>query len=296
MDMLSMTGFGTGEGAAGPVTITVEFRSVNHRFLDVSLKLPSLLAPFELDVRNFLKDNIARGRVSVSVQVEVDRAAAATGADPERLAQGIRMVQTAAAELARATGEPAEPVKLKHLLMLPDLFRVEEPDLDPEDARTALMQALAGAARGLQEMKKAEGAALVTEMLGRLDTVEAKLAQVRALAPLAAAEIQRKLNERLEKLLAEPLEPQRLAQEVALLADRSNINEECERLGIHIRHFRAAFTEGGQVAKRLNFLLQEMHREVNTMGSKTNLMDITQAVIVMKDEVESLREQIQNLE
>jgi uncharacterized protein (TIGR00255 family) len=294
--MLSMTGFGTGEGTAGPVTITAEFRSVNHRFLDVSLKLPSLLAAYELEVRNFLKDNIARGRVSVSVQVEMARGAAASGADPERLAQGIRMVQAAAAELSRATGEPAEPVKLKHLLMLPDLFRVEEPDLDPEDLHTALMQAMAGATGSLQEMKKAEGAALMREMNGRLDIVETKLGEVRTLAPLAAIEIQRKLSDRLAKLLSEPLEPQRLAQEVALLADRSNINEECERLGIHIEHFRAAFVEGGQVAKRINFLLQEMHREVNTMGSKTNLMDITQAVIVMKDEVESLREQIQNLE
>ncbi len=296
MDMLSMTGFGTGEGTAGPVTITVEFRSVNHRFLDVSLKLPSLLAAYELEVRNFLKDNIARGRVSVSVQVELARGEVVSGADPERLAQGIRMVQTAANELAKATGEPAEPVKLKHLLQLPDLFRVEDPELDPEHVHAALMAALAGAARGLQEMKKQEGAALVREMNGRLEIVEQKLGEVRKLSPLAAAEIQRKLNDRLEKLLSEPLEPQRLAQEVALLADRSNINEECERLGIHIEHFRAAFTEGGQVAKRINFLLQEMHREVNTMGSKTNLMDITQAVIVMKDEVESLREQIQNLE
>ncbi len=291
-----MTGFGTGEGTAGPVTITTEFRSVNHRFLDVSLKLPSLLAAYELDVRNFLKDNIARGRVSVSVQVELARGAAVSGADPERLAQGIRMVQTAANELAKATSRPAEPVTLAHLLQLPELFRVEDPELDPEQVREALMAALAGAARGLQEMKKQEGAALVREMNGRLGIVETKLAEVRLLAPQAAVEIQRKLNERLAKLLSEPLEPQRMAQEVALLADRSNINEECERLGIHIEHFRAAFTEGGQVAKRINFLLQEMHREVNTMGSKTNLMDITQAVIVMKDEVESLREQIQNLE
>lgn len=296
MDMLSMTGFGTGEGTAGPVTITAEFRSVNHRFLDVSLKLPSLLAAYELDVRNFLKDNIARGRVSVSVQVELARGEVTSGADPERLAQGIRMVQTAAAELAKATGRPVEPVTLAHLLQLPELFRVEDPELDPEQVRAALMAALAGAARGLLEMKKQEGAALVREMNGRLDIVEQKLGEVRLLAPQAAVEIQRKLNERLAKLLSEPLEPQRMAQEVALLADRSNINEECERLGIHIEHFRAAFTEGGQVAKRINFLLQEMHREVNTMGSKTNLMDITQAVIVMKDEVESLREQIQNLE
>ena len=296
MELLSMTGFGTGEGRSGPLTITAEFRSVNHRFLDVSLKLPSLLAAYELDVRNFLKENIARGRVSVSLQVELARGEAGTGADPERLAQGVRLVRAAAAELARATGQPPEPVRLEHLLQLPDLFRVEDPQLEPDDVRAALLQALQGAHRGLHEMKRAEGAALVREMLGRVDTIEAKLGEVRQLAPLAAAEIQRKLSERLDKLLSEPLEPQRLAQEVALLADRSNINEECERLGIHLEHFRAAFAEGGQVAKRVNFLQQEMHREVNTMGSKTNLMDITQAVIVMKDEVESLREQIQNLE
>ena len=292
-----MTGFGSGEGHAGPVTITAEFRSVNHRFLDVSLKLPSLLAAYELEVRNFLKDNIARGRVSVSIQAEVARSEAASGADPERLAQGIRLVQTAAVELARATGQPPEPVRLDHLMRLPDLFRLEDPQLDPETARAALMQALDGACRGLQEMKKAEGAALVRGD-GRPAGHRRSEAGRRCASwrPLAATEIQRKLNERLEKLLSEPLEPQRLAQEVAMLADRSNINEECERLGIHIEHFRAAFVEGGQVAKRINFLLQEMHREVNTMGSKTNLMDITQAVIVMKDEVESLREQIQNLE
>jgi uncharacterized protein (TIGR00255 family) len=119
---------------------------------------------------------------------------------------------------------------------------------------------------------------------------------VEKLAPQAADEIQARLEERLAKILDDQVDPQRLAQEVALLADKANINEECERLGIHISHFHAALDEGGQVAKRLNFLLQEMHREVNTMGSKTNLMDITQAVIAMKEEVESMREQIQNLE
>jgi len=133
-------------------------------------------------------------------------------------------------------------------------------------------------------------------MRQRVGTLERQLDEVRLLAPQAAEEIRTRLEERLAKLLSEPLDPQRLAQEVAILADKANINEECERLGIHIEAFRKALDEGGQVAKRLNFLLQEMHREVNTMGSKTSLMAITQAVIVMKDEVESLREQIQNLE
>jgi uncharacterized protein (TIGR00255 family) len=294
--MLSMTGFGNGEAQSGPVTVTAELRSVNHRFLDVSLKLPGLLAAYEADVRKFLKDNIARGRVTVSLQATVAQEQAGPRFDPARLAQGLQMVQAAAAAMEQATGQP-QKVTLDHLLRVPDLFRTEEPELAAEDVRAALLGALAAACQGLQAMKDAEGRALVDEMNERLDTLETSLAEVEKLAPQAAAEIHRKLNDRLEKLLGDQqLDPQRLAQEVALLADKANINEECERLGIHIRHYRAALAEGGQVAKRLNFLLQEMHREVNTMGSKTNLMDITQAVIAMKDEVESLREQIQNLE
>ena len=133
-------------------------------------------------------------------------------------------------------------------------------------------------------------------MRTRLNTLSDQLTAVQEFAPQAAIEIQTRIEERLAKILTDQVDPQRLAQEVAMLADKANINEECERLGIHIGHFHAALDSGGQVAKRLNFLLQEMHREVNTMGSKTSLMDITQAVISMKEEVESMREQIQNLE
>jgi uncharacterized protein (TIGR00255 family) len=221
--------------------------------------------------------------------------AAAAGLDPERLDQGLAMVREAAARVERETGK-AQEVTLDHLLAVPDLFRAEEPEADPEDVRRALLDALAAACAGLQAMKAKEGAALVAEMRQRLHTLQQQLVQVRTLAPLAVEETRTRLEERLAKLLSEPLEPQRLAQEVAILADKANINEECERLGVHIEAFLAALDEGGQVAKRINFLLQEMHREVNTMGSKTNLMEITQAVIAMKDEVESLREQIQNLE
>ena len=293
--MLSMTGFGVGEGAAGPVTITVELRSVNHRFLDVSLKLPSSLAFLETDIRKYLKDNVARGRVTVMVQLQVGRDSATAGLDPERLRLGLEMVRTAAAALEEATGA-SHQVTLEHLLSVPDLFRAEDLALEPEDLRTSLMTGLTTAHQGMVEMKRAEGGALVLEMRQRLATLSTELAAVVKLAPQAGTEIQKRLDERLAKILTDQIDPQRLAQEVALLADKANINEECERLGIHITHFYSALDEGGQVAKRLNFLLQEMHREVNTMGSKTNLMDITQAVITMKDEVESMREQILNLE
>jgi uncharacterized protein (TIGR00255 family) len=293
--MLSMTGFGTGEGTSGPVTVTVEFRSVNHRFLDVGLKLPGPLGPFEIEIRQFLKDNVARGRVTVAVQLTVAKDALPAEVDPQRLDGALALLQEAADRVKAATGKDQE-ITLDHLLAVPDLLRAEERELDAENLKSALTQALEGALAGLMKMKKKEGQALVTEMRQRLDTLSVHLGTVSTLAPRAADEIQAKLNERLDKLLTDSLDPQRLAQEVAMLADKANINEEIERLGIHIGAFRAALDEGGQVAKRLNFLLQEMHREVNTMGSKTSLMEITQTVIAMKDEVESMREQIMNLE
>ncbi len=293
--MLSMTGFGGGEATNGSITVMIELRSVNHRFLDVSLKLPGSLAVYEGDIRKFLKDNVARGRVTVAAQLQVAQEQEDAGLDPDRLAEGLAMIRQAAAALEKETGTN-HPVTLDHLLNVPDLFRAEEQDLEVEDVRQALNAALTGAHQGLMEMKKAEGQALVDEMRQRLKTLSGYLKEVEKLAPQAAVEVQARLDERLAKILTDQIDPQRLAQEVALLADKANINEECERLGIHIDHFNAALDKGGQVAKRLNFLLQEMHREVNTMGSKTNLMDITQLVIGMKDEVESMREQIQNLE
>ena len=294
--MLSMTGFGTGEGVSGPVTVTVELRSVNHRFLDVGLKMPSALAPFEMELRQFLKENVARGRVSVGVQLTVAKEAIQAEIDPTRLDDALEMLQNAAAKVQKLTGCD-QPITLDHLLAVPDVLRVEERELDAADLKAALDQALRAAHAGLMTMKENEGKALVKEMRQRLDSLSTHLATVTTRAPEAAEEIRLKLDERLQKLLGDNnLDPQRLAQEVALLADKANINEEIERLGIHIGHFHAALDEGGQVAKRLNFLLQEMHREVNTMGSKTSVMDITQAVIAMKDEVESMREQIMNLE
>lgn len=293
--MLSMTGFGNGEGVSGPVNVTAEFRAVNHRFLDVGLKLPGPLSSFEIEIRQFLKENVARGRLSVAIGLTVADEALPVEVDSTRLDNAMTMLQAAADRVKAATGQD-QAINLEHLLAVPDILRAEEQELNPEDLKKALDEALAGALAGLMRMKEAEGSALVEEMRQRLDTLSTQLDEVTKLAPQAADEIQAKLNDRLDKLLTDSLDPQRLAQEVAMLADKANINEEIERLGIHITAFHAALDEGGQVAKRLNFLLQEMHREVNTMGSKTSLMAITQAVISMKDEVESMREQIMNLE
>ena len=293
--MLSMTGFGAGEATSGPVTVSVELRAVNHRFLDVSLKLPSALQFLEIDLRQRLKEGVARGRVTCAATVTLDPAAAAPRLEPARLDAALALLQQAADRLEIITSKNQE-LRLEHLLRVPDLFQPASAELSREDLAAAFSGALDTALAGLQQMKQQEGAKLVAEMQERLDAIATALAEVQKLAPQAAEEAHRKLSERLAELLEGEVDPQRLAQEVAFLADKANINEECERLGIHLQHTREALGGGGQVAKRLNFLLQEMHREVNTMGSKTNLMAITQLVIGMKDQVESLREQVQNLE
>lgn len=293
--MLSMTGFGSGEGSSGPVTVTVELRSVNHRFLDVSFKLPGVLGSLEPEIRQFLKDHVARGRITVSAQMNQSHDEVGPQLDPEKLQQGLALLQEAAREMEKVTGDKPK-LKLDHLLAIPDVLRGGDTEVTLEDVRPAALEALKQAHEGLMKMKQAEGDSLAQDLTARLENIRRHLAEVNRLAPDAAAEMHRKLQERLAKLLDEPLEPQRLAQELAMLADKVNINEECERLEIHLEQFAKAMAEQGQVAKRLNFLLQEMHREVNTMGSKTQIMEITGSVIVMKDEIESLREQVMNLE
>lgn len=293
--MLSMTGFGGGEAKAGPVTVSVELRSVNHRFLDASVKLPSMLQFLEIDLRNRLKEAIARGRVTCAATVVLDPAAAAPRLEGARMDAALALLRDAAARLESVTGQSQE-IRLEHLLRVPELFTPAQAEISRDELQTAFFTALDQALQGLLDMKQQEGRKLVAEMRERLDAIAAGLAEVRQLVPRAAEEAHRKLSERLQEVLENEIDPQRLAQEAAFLADKANINEECERLGIHLHHFGEALHSGGQVAKRLNFLLQEMHREVNTMGSKTNLLEITQLVIGLKDEVESLREQVQNLE
>jgi len=293
--MLSMTGFGTGQAAAGDATVTVELRSVNHRFLDVALKMPSALASFEIDVRNLLKERLARGRVSCQIQIEreasVEGSVVSARAADRALATLVLM-----GDRMEAAGLPRPEPTLADMLGVPELFKGEQDADDADVLRAALLEALNGAVDGLLEMKTVEGAETAAELRKRLAAVAEHLGKVNEQVPLALEEAQTRLRERLDTLLDGTLDPQRLAQEAAILVDKGNINEECERLASHLEQYAAAVEGGGQVAKRLNFLLQEMHREVNTMGSKTQNMAITNCVIAMKEEVESMREQVMNLE
>ncbi len=293
--MLSMTGFGIGEATAGSTKITVELRSVNHRFLDVAVKLPPALASFEIDIRNTLKARVARGRVTVAAQIERGAEDTLPTASPERLASGVANLRDMA-EACEQAGLPRPEIGLEHVLALPGLFQTDPKDEDREALREAVDKALTAAVDGLLDMKTVEGQETAGEMKSRLDSVRENLKILNKELPGAQEEVLAKLHERLAKLLEDAVEPQRLAQEAAIIVDRGNIFEEVERLATHLDQYETALDGGGQVAKRLNFLLQEMHREVNTMGSKTQNMTITTAVIDMKEAVESMREQVMNLE
>jgi len=293
--MLSMTGFGSGETTVGQYTVTLELRSVNHRFLDVSMKMPSALAAYEIEIRNELKKKIARGRVTCAIQFSRELSDLPLEISEDRVANGLEMLGKMA-DLVEGAGHPRPKVKLKDLLSLPDMAKVDQPEDDSDQMREAVMNSLGQAIANLVEMKTVEGMETASEMSGRIDNLRRHLDKVNGLVPSLLEEAHQRLKERLDELLENQIDPQRLAQEAAILADKANINEECERLASHLDQYADTLTQGGQVAKRLTFLLQEMHREVNTMGSKTQNLEITNTVIAMKEEVESLREQAANLE
>ncbi len=293
--MRSMTGFGAGSATADGITVTVELRAVNHRFLDVAVRLPAALSPYELEIRNLLRDGVARGRITCAAQVAVEGPAAAAGPDAGRLDRGLALLGALADRLEAVTGRRPE-IRLEHLLAVPDLFRPDDAELPADALLEALRGACAAAIAGLNAMRDREGAELAGDMARRAARLRGLLAEVNRLAPTVARDVLDRLNARLAQLVTDGIDPQRLAQEAAILADRASIGEECERLASHLEQFDQALSDGGQVAKRLNFLLQEMHREVNTMGAKTSLLALTQLVIAMKEEIENMREQVQNLE
>jgi uncharacterized protein (TIGR00255 family) len=291
----SMTGYGRGEVEAAGLKWVVELKSVNHRFLEVSPSLPRHLWALEDRIRKLIKNRLARGRVDVQLSWEgrAERPLMVC-LDPTMAAQ----VRDLLKDLARALPEP-EPVRLEHLLHFTDLIVAKERQAqDLEETWQAVSGALAQALEGLEVMRGNEGAALAEELTGHLDQVEREVQRIMAQADLVPGLWQEKLKVRLEELLADtaPVDEGRLAQEVAFLAERRDIREELTRLASHVTQFQEALAGPGPVGRKLEFLLQEMLREANTIGVKAGDLDIAQAVVAIKGLLERLREQVQNIE
>lgn len=296
----SMTGFGVAESESHGTKVSVELRSVNHRYLDVSLRLPRPLLAFEDTIKTRVRERIDRGRVSLSFSFESHEEL-----DAVQLNEGlVKAYGGALRQLATRLGlkesleDPAVvgPL-LAAVLSQPDVLRRDYQEPATDVVKTLLLEVIDRAIDQANDMKAREGRSLGEDLGRRLDLLQESLHKVEQRAPKVPEEARTLLRARLGRLLeGTEVDPQRLAQEVAILADRSDITEECVRLGSHLQQFRATMESEEQGARRMGFLLQEMHREVNTIGSKTAQLEITHEVLRMKEEIEKLREQVQNLE
>jgi uncharacterized protein (TIGR00255 family) len=291
----SMTGYGRADVSGPRVSLAVECRSLNHRHLDIVVKLPRALSALELDARRVIQGAVQRGRVEVTVSMAPAEGSAASGLSVD-MAQARAYVELArrVGDALRLGGEP----HLQWVLERPGvLMREEQEPPSPEDGWPLLHDALTKSLAELCARREAEGAALGDGLRALLATLGGHVAVMAGRAPAALARKQQRLRERVQGLLgAQPLDEGRLATEVAMWAEKSDIAEELERLHVHHGEFGRLLDEGGPVGRTLDFLIQEMHREVNTVGSKADDLELSQAAIAAKSTLEKLREQVQNIE
>jgi uncharacterized protein (TIGR00255 family) len=292
--MRSMTGYGEASGRNARRSITVALKAVNHRFLDLQLRLGDELRASEAALRELLARELVRGRVEVRVEV---RALGERGNAVEVDLELVRAVHAAVRELVDA-GVLAGGLTAGDLLRMPAALRVESATAGWEEHdEELLLRTAAAAAVQLIAGREAEGAGLAAVLADRLAVLAATVERLDVLRGPVLLENAAALRRRLSELLAgQPLDESRVAQEVALLADRCDVSEEIDRLHAHLAHFREVAAQGGASGKRLDFLTQEIFRELNTLGAKSRNAEMVRAVLDAKALCEQLREQVQNVE
>ena len=292
----SMTGFGTAEGAVGGARVTIEVRSVNHRFFNPNIKLPGALARWESDVREAVRRGIGRGAVSVSARVETAADSAAGAAiDEARFGEYVARLRA----LQQRFDVPADTLDLAAILRLPDVVVSGRSDPLAEGTAEELVAVVDSAVAALSAMREAEGERLAIYVEERLALVVAALHRIEARAPQRVVEQRDRLRAAVQELAGGvAMDEGRLEQEIAILADRLDVSEEMARFRSHVSAFHETIrgASGDGVGKRLGFLLQELLREANTTGSKANDAAVVSDVLLIKEELERIREQVENLE
>ncbi|WP_027363639.1 YicC/YloC family endoribonuclease [Desulfotruncus alcoholivorax] len=289
----SMTGFGRGEMNDEKVKINVEMKSVNHRYCEIVLRMPRSLNALEDRIKRVIQKRIARGRVEVYIKIELcgqNRAIVRT--DGELAASYLK----ALTELNSKLHLPGE-VEISKLLQLPGVFNLEEPEEDVELWWPVLESTLNQALDGLMEMRLKEGKQLFEDVMARTNRISDMVAQVEKRSPVVVEEYRERLRLRLKEILEQGnLDPSRLEGEVVIFAERSSIAEEIVRLGSHLTQLAGCLNSDESVGRKMDFLLQEMNREINTIASKASDLTINSLVVEVKSELEKIREQIQNME
>jgi uncharacterized protein (TIGR00255 family) len=287
----SMTGFGRASAPGPRGTVTVEVRTVNNRFLDLTVRGNNQVTMQEERIRERVRSRMERGKVMVAVSV--DGSAEETPHPDLERARGYRDALRILGEELRLAGEP----DLGMIASFRDIFAGQPQPPDEEAEWAAAEGALEEALEACWSMRRREGEALALDLAERIGRIEQGLGEVERLAPDRLRAYADRLRARIAELIAgPPPEPGRLEQELVLYADRIDVSEECTRLRSHLVQCREAMTGEAPAGRTLNFLLQEMHREVNTIGSKANDAEITRVVVSLKEELEKIREQVQNIE
>lgn len=289
----SMTGYGQGEASNNRFSAQVEVKSVNHRYLDLFFRIPKQYSQLEETLRQTISRRISRGRLEVVLSLE-------EFGDQERIVQiNKALLQGYLHALAAIQAELGsdEPIQLPQVLSLPGLLEVDEPTTDWDDLHKVVAEATTLALDRLEAMRAAEGQRLFEDLQEKLCVVDNLKNEVAQIAPQVIVDYKNRLRERLGELLdGTTITDERFLGEVAIFADRCSIDEELVRLASHIQQFRETLGSNESVGRKLDFLIQEMNREVNTIGSKANNVHIAGLVVNMKSELEKVREQIQNIE
>ena len=287
----SMTGFGRGEVLRDGCRAVFELSSVNSRFLEVSLRLPRWLMGMEAPLRAVIDKRLSRGKIYGQLTWERTDLAP-TQAFNDQLADWYVEKLAGVASRHKALG----PLTQGDLLRVPDLWGSQSENID-STIEAILNDALNAALEQLVAARSREGQALAHDLAERVRLVEDYVARIRDLADMVPAAMREKLTARVQELFGQAgFDPQRLAQEVAYMAERADITEECVRLLVHTKHFTETLSSGDAAGRRLNFLMQEMNREANTIGSKSASSEISTYAVQLKEELERIREQVQNIE
>ena len=290
--MRSMTGCGVGRVQRDGWEVTAELKTVNHRFLDISMRLPRNISFLEQPVRNEITQYLKRGHVDVYLTVRSAENAAAEISVDFPLAQ---QYYQAANEVAKATGA-LNDLTVSSLMKLEGVTTLTEKEMDQELVSAICSEAVRDALTHVISMREKEGGFLKADLETHLQEVSVLRNRIQERAPGVVSDYRERLDSRLKAMIPEGLDPQRMAQEVALMADRCAIDEELARLDSHIAQMRQYLNAGNEIGKKMDFLIQEMNRETNTIGSKAQDGAIAQWVVDLKSEIEKLREQIQNVE
>ncbi len=289
----SMTGYGRATNTVEGREITVEVRSVNNRYLDCSVKLPRVYSYVEDRIKQLVKEHVTRGKIDVFISV-----VNASGEDVKiTLNKPVLEGYLTAMQQVAADYPVRDDISVTALFRLPDVFVTEKPDVDEEARAAELLQVVGEALDQYDTMRTVEGAALERDLLNRRETIISMVEQIEARSPVTVSEYRAKLLEKMQEVLAgTSIDESRILTEAAIFADKIAVDEETVRLRSHLNQLQQMLASGGAVGRKLDFLLQEMNREANTIGSKCNDLEQTRTVVDIKAELEKIREQTQNIE